>query len=133
MAGALQITELRCVAADDLALSPHCRRRTLAIHFTWLRDWPGVRAALRVVDAALEPFLPRPHMGKVFTLSPARVRAALDPEGLRKFRDLVRRCDPAGKFQNDWIATYVMADGGECSKAADETWYRNSHLDRLHS
>ena len=62
----LQVSELRVVAADDLWLSPQHGTPTLAIHFTWRREPEAVGAVLRELEAALAPFAPRPHWGKLF-------------------------------------------------------------------
>src|SRR5438128_8205192 len=42
----LMISELRTVAADRLWMSPCYERPSLAIHFTWKRDWDCVRQGL---------------------------------------------------------------------------------------
>ena len=55
------VSEIRTIAADDLWLSPAYGRDSVAFHFTWRPDWPAVRALLPDVEAALEPFEPRPH------------------------------------------------------------------------
>ena len=62
----LQVTEIRTIAADELWLSPQYRQDTVAMHFTWRLDPAGVCDALGHVEAALAPFAPRPHWGKVF-------------------------------------------------------------------
>ena len=67
----LQISEIRAVAADALWLSPATGRDTVAIHFTFTLDAVGVARAVDAVERALEPFAPRPHWGKVFSLDPA--------------------------------------------------------------
>jgi xylitol oxidase len=95
----LFISEVRFVAADRLWLSPAYRRDSTAIHFTWKPDWPAVRGLLPEIEAALTPFEPRPHWGKLFTLDGAPVRAR--SERLGAFADLARAHDPTGKFHND--------------------------------
>jgi xylitol oxidase len=69
------------------------RRDSVALHFTWVRDQPAVEAALAEIQAALAPFDPRPHWGKVFTMPPPRV-----PE----LRRLATELDPDGIFANDF-------------------------------
>jgi xylitol oxidase len=96
-----QVTEIRTIAADDHWLSPAYGRASTAFHFTWQPDWTGVRALLPAVEAALEPFAPRPHWAKLFTIDPARVRARY--ERLPDFVELARRLDPAGKFRNAFV------------------------------
>ncbi len=65
LADALQTSEIRTIAADDLWLSPAGHRDLLALHFTWVRDPDLVRRAVDVVEDALAPFDPVPHWGKV--------------------------------------------------------------------
>lgn len=101
----LTLTELRTVAADRLWLSPMFDRPTLCIHFTWRREPEAVRALLPDIEAALEPFTPRPHWGKVFTLEGSAVRAQYPL--LPRFRALVRRWDPDGVFSNDFYRRYL--------------------------
>jgi alditol oxidase len=67
----LMISEIRTIAADDLWMSTCYQRPSVAIHFTWKQDWPAVRRLLPVIEKELAPFQPRPHWGKLFTLSPA--------------------------------------------------------------
>ncbi len=100
VAPVVQISEFRTVAADDLWLSPSYQRDTVGIHFTWIDDLRAVSPALAAVEEALAPFDPRPHWGKLFT-------SAGRYERLPDFRALMRRYDPAGKFRNDFLDTYV--------------------------
>ena len=97
----LQISEIRTVAADDLWMSPCYRQDCVALHFTWLKDWQGVRTLLPHVEAALEAFDARPHWGKLFTTPPARLQS-LYPK-LPDFQRLVQSYDPQGKFRNDFL------------------------------
>jgi xylitol oxidase len=94
----LLVSEIRATAPDELWLSGSYRRETLAIHFTW-RNTPGaVDAALHEVEAALDPFAPRPHWGKVSHVSAEQV-AARYPR-LSEARDLFERLDPGARFSN---------------------------------
>ncbi len=88
------VSEIRTIAADDLWLSPAFRRPSVAFHFTWRPDWPSVRALLPVIEAALEPFEPRPHWAKLFTMAPDVVRSRY--ERLPAFAAMADRFDPAG-------------------------------------
>ncbi|MDP9861382.1 MULTISPECIES: D-arabinono-1,4-lactone oxidase [Streptosporangium] len=63
VASVLQVSEIRTVAADDLWMSPSYGEETVAVHFTWKKDWPAVRRVLAVVEERLEPFDARPHWG----------------------------------------------------------------------
>ncbi|MDX3311356.1 FAD-binding protein [Streptomyces sp. NPDC054884] len=97
----LQICEVRTVAADDQWLSPSYGRDTVAVHFTWIEDAASVLPAVRAVEAALEPFDPRPHWGKVFETPAAAVRGRYPR--MDDFRALACELDPAGKFANDFV------------------------------
>jgi xylitol oxidase len=100
VAPVLQVSEIRTIAADELWMSPNYRRDTLALHFTWIADTDAVLPVVADVEAALAPFDPRPHWGKVFTTNPATLRTQY--ERFADFQSLVRRYDPAGVFRNEW-------------------------------
>ncbi|WP_281200198.1 FAD-binding protein [Nonomuraea candida] len=89
----LQISEVRCIAADDLWLSPFHGRDSVGVHFTWIRDVAAVMPVVELVEEALAPYAPIPHWGKLFTRW---------PECSEPFRALARRLDPEGKFGNDF-------------------------------
>jgi xylitol oxidase len=93
------ISEIRSTAADSLWLSGSHGSDTVAIHFTWRKRQAEVDAAVREVEAALEPFAARPHWGKVSHLDAGRL-AALYPR-LGDARALFERLDPDGRFSND--------------------------------
>lgn len=101
----LQICEVRTVAADRQWLSPAYGRDTVALHFTWVEDTDAVLPVVRRVEAALEPFDPRPHWGKVFTV-PSDVLRGRYPR-LDDFRALARATDPAGKFANAFVSDFL--------------------------
>jgi xylitol oxidase len=103
----LFITELRTIAADKLWMSMAYERTSLAIHFTWKPEWPAVKELLPQIEAALEPFEPRPHWGKLFTLAPEKVEARY--ARLNEFKELAKRYDPEGKFRNDFVQTNLYA------------------------
>jgi len=102
----VQVTELRTVAADPLWMSPQHGRETFAVHFTWVPDEAAVRAALVRVEAALAPFAPRPHWGKVF-LARAADLAPGYPR-LPDFAALAARLDARGAFRNAWLERHVL-------------------------
>jgi alditol oxidase len=104
----LLISEIRTIAADDLWMSTAYKRPSVAIHFTWKQDWPAVRRLLPIIERELGPFQPRPHWGKLFTLSPAELR--LRYEKLPEFVRLAMKYDPKGKFRNDFLSANVFAD-----------------------
>jgi alditol oxidase len=101
----LMTSEIRTVAADGLWLSPMYERETVCLHFTWHLRQPEVEALLPGLEAALEPFEPRPHWGKLFAASADslanRYRRRSD------FLRLKARLDPQGKFSNDWFIRHV--------------------------
>ncbi|MDL9979286.1 FAD-binding protein [Microbacterium sp. ASV49] len=92
----LLVTELRTVAADDLWLSTAHGRNSLAIHFTWRSRPAEVAALLPEIEAALEPFAPRPHWGKWFASAHASERYELLEDAVALMREL----DPSGVFRN---------------------------------
>lgn len=102
----LLITEIRAIAADELWMSPCYRRPSVAIHFTWRPDWPAVRKLLPIIERELAPFRPRPHWGKLFTLSPSVLHS--EYERLPEFIALSRRFDPSGKFRNEFLNTNIF-------------------------
>jgi len=102
LSDALQVSEVRTIAADDLWLSPCQGRDTVGLHFTWFDDDEKVHAAVAAVERALAPFDPRPHWGKVFLIDPVDHYPKL-PE----FRALAGRHDPNRKFGNDFLDRYV--------------------------
>ena len=101
----LQVSELRTVAADGLWLSTAYGRPSVAIHFTWQPDWEAVRRVLPTVEAALAPFEPRPHWGKLFTMSPEAVRSTY--ERLPRFVELADRHDPERRFRNAFLDRWL--------------------------
>ena len=102
---ALQVSEIRTVAADDLWLSPAEGRDTAALHFTWVSDTAAVLPAVSALENALGPFSTRPHWGKVFGTAPAAI-ASLWPR-LADFAALTHRHDPTGKFRNAMLERYL--------------------------
>jgi xylitol oxidase len=97
----LMISEIRTIAADNLWMSPCYKQDSVTIHFTWKQDWPAVGALLPVIERELTPFHPRPHWGKLFTISPEQLTASY--EKLPEFVGLCRRYDPKGKFRNEFL------------------------------
>lgn len=102
----LMITEIRTIAADNLWLSPCYRQKSVAIHFTWKQNWPGVSQLLPVIQAELAPFGVKPHWGKLFTISRADLAARF--EKMADFVSLANRYDPEGKFRNDYLNLNVF-------------------------
>jgi xylitol oxidase len=97
----LHATEIRTVAADNLSLSPAFERDCLCVGFTWRKHPTEVMALLPDIEAALEPYEPRPHWGKLFTFKTEDL-ARRFPR-LPDFLELTRMYDPTGKFSNAFI------------------------------
>jgi alditol oxidase len=97
----LLISEIRTIAADDRWMSPCHKQPSVTIHFTLKPDWPAVRNLLPVIERELAPFQVRPHWGKLFTVSPERLKASY--EKLPDFIELTKKYDPHGKFRNDFL------------------------------
>jgi len=106
----LMISEIRTIAADELWMSPCYKRDNVALHFTWKPDWSAVRAVLPVIEKELGPFQPRPHWGKLFTMSPSQLQTTY--ERLPEFMELCRRHDPKGKFRNDFLNRNIFGTAG---------------------
>ena len=94
------------MAADRLWLSPQYGQDTIGIHFTWKREQQAVERVLAEVEAALAPFAPRPHWGKLFLAGAAEL-APRYPR-LPDFARLTERLDPRGAFRNDWLQRRVL-------------------------
>ncbi|MFF7448102.1 MULTISPECIES: FAD-binding protein [unclassified Streptomyces] len=107
VAGVLQTCEVRTVAADEQWLSPSYGRDTVALHFTWIADTAAVLPVVRRLEAALDPFDPRPHWGKVFTTAGETLRGRYPRLG--DFRALANGLDPEAKFANAFVGD-VLAD-----------------------
>ena len=107
LAPVLLISEVRTVAADELWMSPCYHRSTVALHFSFKPDWPGVKQVLPELEAALSPFEPRPHWGKLFTMPPRVVRSRY--EKLEAFKGLLAAHDPDGKFRNSFVRRNIFA------------------------
>ena len=102
----LLISEIRTIAADDLWMSTAYKRDSVALHFTWKPDWPAVSKVLPEIERELRPFEPRPHWGKLFTMSPKELRSRY--ERLPEFVALARRLDPEGKFRNEFLERNIF-------------------------
>jgi len=97
----LQISEIRTIDADDLWMSPCYKQPSVTIHFTWKPDWPSVSKVLPVIEKELAPFNARPHWGKLFTMSPLRLKSLY--EKLPDFQNMIKEYDPKGKFRNEFL------------------------------
>jgi alditol oxidase len=103
----LLISEIRTIAADHLWMSPCYEQDCVTIHFTWKPDWPAVSKLLPVIERELAPFNARPHWGKLFTTSPAKLRSIY--KKMPEFVELSRRYDPQGKFRNEYLNRNIFS------------------------
>ncbi|MER7969543.1 MULTISPECIES: FAD-binding protein [unclassified Streptomyces] len=101
IAPVLLTCEVRTVAADAQWLSPAYGRDSVAFHFTWVDDLAAVLPVVGRVEAALDPFAPRPHWGKVYSVPGSVVRGRYPRLG--EFRALAEALDPEGKFANAFV------------------------------
>ncbi|HEX8059346.1 MAG TPA: FAD-binding protein [Cyclobacteriaceae bacterium] len=99
----LQISEVRTIASDGLLMSPMHGRDTLAIHFTWKKDWDGVRNVLPLIEETLSKFDVRPHWGKLFTIDPEVLQGSYRDD-LAKFSKLTD-----GKFINEFLQKNLLS------------------------
>ncbi|GGC13601.1 xylitol oxidase [Dyadobacter sediminis] len=97
----LLTSEIRTIAADHFWMSPCYRQDSVAIHFTWKQDWPAVSKLLPVIEKELAPYNPRPHWGKLFTVSPDELEKRYDK--MQDFRQLAKEYDPKEKFRNEFL------------------------------
>jgi alditol oxidase len=104
----LLISEIRAIAADQLWMSPCYEQPSVTIHFTWKQDWPAVSRLLPIIEKELAPFHPRPHWGKLFTMSPAALKDAYTR--MPEFLGLCRKYDPSGKFRNEFLNKNIFGD-----------------------
>ncbi|MEZ4663296.1 MAG: D-arabinono-1,4-lactone oxidase [Caldilineaceae bacterium] len=105
MAPFLKLTEVRSMTGDNLWLSMAYGQDTVGIHFSWYNRWPAVAPFIPVLEESLAPFQARPHWGKIFAMSPDRVRS-LYPR-MADFQALRQEFDPQGKFRNAYIEKYI--------------------------
>ncbi len=98
----LFITEIRTIDADNFWMSPCYKQPSATIHFTWKPEWPAVRKLLPIIEEQLAPFNAKPHWGKLFAVSHARLKK-LYGSRLSDFQKLVKYYDPEGKFTNAFL------------------------------
>ncbi|MBW7453298.1 FAD-binding protein [Paenibacillus sepulcri] len=104
----LYISEVRTIAEDHFWMSPCYKQESVSIHFTWKSDWEAVQQVLPIIEKQLAPFQARPHWAKLFTMPPERLQPLY--EKLPDFQQLLLRYDPQGKFRNDFLNKYIMAN-----------------------
>lgn len=97
----LIISEIRSIAQDDAWLSPMRRGDSIALHFTFKNDAAAVARVVEKLEAALAPFNPIPHWGKVHGFSGEQL-AAVHPK-LAEARAVFDELDPSGKFSSPYL------------------------------
>lgn len=97
----LFISEIRSIKGDDLWMSTCFQQDSIAIHTTWKQEITEVMALLPQMESILDEFEPRPHWGKLFTISKEKL-ASRYPK-MDNFNKLLQKHDPAGKFRNDFL------------------------------
>jgi len=107
LAPLLMISEVRTIKEDDLWMSPCYKEPSVVFHFTWEQDWDALKKLLPVIEKELEPFELRPHWGKMFTVTPARLESLY--KKLPDFRELITEYDPNGKFRNEYLQKYIFS------------------------
>jgi alditol oxidase len=106
IAPVVKSAEIRTIAADGLWLSPAYQRNVFGVHFTWQPDLAAVTGLVGSIEAALQPFRPRPHWAKVF--GDGHLWSELYPR-LADFRRLVEARDPRGIFRNPYLSRTILA------------------------
>jgi len=100
------ISEIRTIAADNHWMSTCYGHDSVAIHFTWKKDWDSVKQVLPMIEDGLAQFEARPHWGKLFTMESSRLKSLY--QKLPEFRELLQHYDPQGKFRNAFLDKYIF-------------------------
>lgn len=103
----LLVTEVRSMAADEFWMSQAYKRETVSFHFTWKNDYE-IPYLVSLIENALLPFNFRVHLGKVFNVDGAHLKAVL-PRFI-DFLAYVKRNDPTEKFQNEFTKSIFTED-----------------------
>ena len=102
----LQISEVRTIAADDLWMSPFYQQDSVALHFTWVNDWPSVKDLLPQLEESLAAAGSTSPLGQAIYDASSTVTGALSEAfGVSA---LLRSFDPDGKFRNAFLETYIF-------------------------
>ena len=91
-------SEIRTIASDNFWMSPQYKSDNVGIHFTW-KQVPETFEAIKAIEAILEPFKYRPHLGKVYTATPSYISLAFPK--FKNFKELILQIDPQNKFGNE--------------------------------
>jgi len=107
----IQVSEIRVMRSDGYYLSM-CRDDVdgcVALHFTLIKNWVLVQPLIESIETALTPFNVRPHWGKLFTF-PSSYFQRYYGQQLQDFYKIIREYDSNGKYQNEWIQTYLLTE-----------------------
>jgi xylitol oxidase len=66
-----------------------------------------VSKVLPLIERELAAFRPRPHWGKLFTVSPAQLQSSY--EKMPDFVKLSQQYDPQAKFRNQFLNTNIFS------------------------
>ncbi|TVR70078.1 MAG: FAD-binding protein, partial [Sphaerobacteraceae bacterium] len=102
----IKTSEIRSMAGDDIWMSMAYGRDTVGIHFSWNADLNALMERLPELEEVLAPYDPRPHWGKLSTIPKETVASRYPKFG--QFRSAMRRYDPDGTFQNEFLSDYVL-------------------------
>jgi xylitol oxidase len=94
----LMASEIRTIASDNFWMSPQYKSDDVGLHFTW-KQVPETFEAVKAIEATLEPFKYRPHLGKVYTATPSYISLAFPK--FKNFKELISQIDPQNKFGNE--------------------------------
>jgi len=106
---ALFVTEIRTISADELWMSPAYQQHIVSIHFTWKPEPDKVMPLIPKIEAALKPYDPRPHWGKIFTMPHSELTGRY--ARYADFMELVRKFDPDGIWRNDFLDRNLYGQG----------------------
>ncbi len=96
------ISEIRSIAADDFWMSPCYKQDSITIHTTWKQKPEEVLTLLPKIEAALAPYHPKPHWGKLFTIDAKTLQSRYKKHA--DFVALAKSYDPEGKFVNGYLS-----------------------------
>lgn len=99
------ISEIRSIAADTFWMSPCYEQDCITIHTTWKQKTKEVLVLLPKIEAALEPFHPKPHWGKLFTMDAKTLQRRHEKHA--DFVALAKAYDPERKFVNGYLSKNI--------------------------
>ncbi len=116
------VTEFRIVSPDRFPLSV-CYDRPepcVGLHFTWKKELPLITdTILPLLERTLNPWAPRPHHGKLHTITPSEWVARYGEAAVARVRAAALAHDPQGVFRNEWANTYLFHNHHDGASAAE--------------